>query len=94
VSVDIEPKEETNSERTTTPEWATLIIQDHGPGIPRALLTRLFERYVKGQHSLGIGLGLYVSYRIVEAHGGTLTAESIPGQGARFTIRLPLLVDS
>jgi len=94
VSVDIEPKEKTDSESATTPEWATLVIQDHGPGIPRALLARLFERYVKGQHSLGVGLGLYVSYRIIEAHGGTLTADSIPGQGARFTIRLPLLVDS
>ncbi|HKW21543.1 MAG TPA: GAF domain-containing sensor histidine kinase [Ktedonobacterales bacterium] len=94
VSVDIEPKEITDSESATTPEWATLVIQDHGPGIPRALLARLFERYVKGQHSLGVGLGLYVSYRIIEAHGGTLTADSIPGQGARFTIRLPLLVDS
>lgn len=94
VSVDSEPKEETDLESATTPEWATLVIQDHGPGIPPALLPRLFERYVKGQHSLGIGLGLYVSYRIIEAHGGILTAQSIPGRGARFTIRLPLLVDS
>jgi signal transduction histidine kinase len=94
VSVDIEPKEETDSESAITPEWATLVIQDHGPGIPPALLPRLFERYVKGQHSLGIGLGLYVSYRIIEAHGGALTAQSTPAQGARFTIRLPLLADT
>jgi len=94
VSVDIEPKEETDLESSTANEWARLIIQDHGPGIPPAVLPRLFERYVKGQHSLGVGLGLYVSYRIVEAHGGTLTAESVPGQGARFTIRLPLLADT
>lgn len=94
VSVDIEPKEETDSESVTTPEWATLVIQDHGPGIPAGVLPRLFERYVKGHHSLGIGLGLYVSYRIVEAHGGTLAAESIPGQGARFTMRLPLSADT
>ena len=94
VSVDIEPKDETDSEGATVLEWGRLVIQDHGPGIPPAVLPRLFERYVKGQHSLGIGLGLYVSNRIVEAHGGTLTAESVPGQGARFTMRLPLLADT
>lgn len=75
-------------------EWAALVIQDYGSGIPPELLPHLFERYAKSQTSLGIGLGLYVSYRIVEAHGGTLTAESVPGQGARFTMRLPLLAET
>ena len=94
VSVDIGSDVETDSESAIAPEWAMLVIQDHGPGIPPSVLPHLFERYVKGQRSLGIGLGLYVSNRIVEAHGGTLTAESVPGQGARFTIWLPLLADT
>lgn len=94
VTIDLERQAGVESESASATEGVRLVIQDHGPGIPPAMLPRLFERYVKGQHSLGIGLGLYVSYRIVEAHGGTLTAESIPGQGARFTMRLPLLADT
>lgn len=94
VFVDIERPAETDSESASATDWATLVVQDHGPGIPPAVLPRLFEPYVKGHRSLGIGLGLYVSHRIVEAHGGTLTADSVPGRGTRFTVRLPLLADT
>lgn len=75
-------------------DWAVLAIQDQGEGIPPELLPRLFNRYVRGEESHGVGLGLYVSSRIVEAHDGTLTAESEPGQGARFIVRLPLVATS
>lgn len=81
----------------TTPaavDWAIVVIQDQGEGIPPELMPRLFERYVRGEESRGIGLGLYVSSRIAEAHDGTLTAESEPGQGARFILRLPLVATS
>jgi signal transduction histidine kinase len=75
-------------------EWARVTVQNEGPGIPADLLPHLFERYARGQKSLGLGLGLYVSHQIARAHGGTLTADSTPGHGARFTLRLPLATDT
>ena len=73
--------------------WALVTVQNEGPGIPPDLLPHLFERYARGQKSLGMGLGLYVSHQIALAHGGALAADSTPGQGARFTLRLPLSAD-
>jgi two-component system, OmpR family, sensor kinase len=71
--------------------WAQLVVRDEGPGIPAELLPRLFERFAAGHRSAGLGLGLYLARRIVEEHGGRLTAESSLGQGARFLIELPAL---
>ncbi len=71
-------------------EWAVMTVQNEGPGIPPDVLPHLFERYARGQKSLGLGLGLYISQQIALAHSGQLTADSTPGQGARFTLRLPL----
>ena len=51
-------------------------------------MPRLFEPFVSGKET-GLGLGLVVSRRIAEAHGGGLRAEN-PGRGARFTVRLPV----
>ncbi|HLZ25336.1 MAG TPA: ATP-binding protein [Ktedonobacterales bacterium] len=77
--------------RSATPtDWAVVTVENEGPGIPPDLLPHLFERYARGQRSLGLGLGLYVSRQIALAHGGDLTADSSPGHGARFTLRLPL----
>jgi two-component system, OmpR family, sensor kinase len=70
--------------------WALVTVQNEGPGIPPDLMPHLFERYARGQKSLGLGLGLYVAHQVALAHGGALTADSSPGQGARFTLRLPL----
>lgn len=67
-----------------------MTVQNEGPGIPPDVLPHLFERYARGQKSLGLGLGLYISQQIALAHSGQLTADSTPGQGARFTLRLPL----
>ena len=66
-----------------------LVIQDNGRGIPTEDLPRIFEPFytTKGNH--GTGLGLAVSWGIVEAHGGTLEVQSEPGQGSRFTLRIP-----
>jgi two-component system sensor histidine kinase ChvG len=75
-------------------------IDDNGPGIRAENIDRIFERFYTdrpqgeafGQNS---GLGLSISRQIVEAHGGTLTAENIPGsksgdvRGARFIVKLP-----
>lgn len=69
--------------------WAEVTIADKGPGIPPELLPRLFDRFVRGPDSTGLGLGLYLASRIAEAHGGTLTADSEPSAGTRFTLALP-----
>jgi len=67
-------------------------VVDTGPGIPRDLQERLFEKFVRigeGQAE-GIGLGLAICRRIVEAHGGHIWVESEEGQGAAFYFTLPL----
>jgi PAS domain S-box-containing protein len=67
-------------------------VADTGTGIPRESLSRIFEPFVQVPHGVGggAGLGLTISRRIVEAHGGQLTVQSSPGQGSvfRFTVRL------
>jgi PAS domain S-box-containing protein len=72
---------------------ARITIRDHGPGIPEARLPFIFgrfERAVSGRSISGLGLGLYISREIVQAHGGELTVASAPGGGATFTVDLPL----
>jgi two-component system sensor histidine kinase KdpD len=66
-------------------------VSDRGPGIPREELERIFEPFhTGGDRGGGTGLGLAIARGFVEANRGTLTAQSLPGQGAAFTIRLPL----
>jgi signal transduction histidine kinase len=71
-------------------------VTDEGPGIPPEELTRIFEPHVRldgrrGHASAnGKGLGLSIAREIVEAHGGRIWAESDPGQGASFTLVLPV----
>ncbi|MFT3773201.1 MAG: ATP-binding protein [Minicystis sp.] len=71
---------------------ATLAVTDHGIGIDPGQQARIFERFgraVSVMHYGGIGLGLYICRRIVEAHGGSIRVESRPGAGSTFTIDLP-----
>lgn len=63
-------------------------VRDHGAGIDADAFERIFEPFVTTRVR-GTGLGLAVSRRIVELHGGTIVAENHPGGGAVFTIRLP-----
>jgi signal transduction histidine kinase len=63
-------------------------VSDTGPGIPAAQFSRLFQPFSSTKDT-GLGMGLVVCKRIVEAHSGTLVAENRPGSGARFTITLP-----
>jgi two-component system, OmpR family, sensor kinase len=74
-------------------EWSAITVADDGPGVAPELQARLFSRFVSGPGSSGLGLGLYVASRIAQSHGGTLTLDSIPGQGARFTLRIPCTPD-
>jgi signal transduction histidine kinase len=72
---------------------AWLRVTDQGPGIPAEALPRLFERFYRGQHAAeeaGLGLGLYISRMLVEAHGGRIWVGSEPGAGSTFIIALPL----
>ena len=70
--------------------WAVVHIHDDGPGIPDAAVEGLFERFVSGSRSSGLGMGLYLARQIAEAHGGTLSAQSAPGRGTSFRLELPL----
>jgi two-component system, OmpR family, sensor kinase len=54
------------------------------------ILPRIFERFVTGTDSLGLGLGLYLARQVAAAHGGELSVESPPGKGARFRLELPI----
>lgn len=70
-------------------EVGVVCVMDEGPGVPVEILPRIFERFSAGEGSIGLGLGLYLARRIAVAHGGDLTVESPPGQGAHFRLRLP-----
>ena len=65
-------------------------VSDNGPGIPAELLPIVFERFVKEPGSSGSGLGLAIARDLVQAHGGTITAESGPNQGTIIRFTLPL----
>lgn len=65
-------------------------VRDSGSGIPPERIESIFDRYAKSSDSGGSGLGLAISRRLVEAHGGTISVESRPGEGATFTIALPM----
>jgi signal transduction histidine kinase len=68
-------------------------IRDQGAGISDRDLPHIFEQFYTADRSrkgTGTGLGLAIARRIVEAHGGIITASSTPIQGTTFTFRLPL----
>ena len=76
--------------------WAVTIVADSGIGIRSEFIPFLFERFRQSDSSHarehgGLGLGLAIAQHLVELHGGAIEAESGgPGQGATFTVRLPL----
>ncbi|MCU0515118.1 MAG: sensor histidine kinase KdpD [Anaerolineae bacterium] len=79
---------------TAGQQGATVVIsvQDAGPGIPPDDLERIFDKFyrVSGTAAGGTGLGLSISRGLIEAHGGTLSADHVPGGGAEFILRLPV----
>jgi PAS domain S-box-containing protein len=72
--------------------YVQIRIADNGPGIPANTLTRIFEQYFTTKAvGKGTGIGLAISHQVIaEKHGGQLTVNSQPGQGAEFVITLPI----
>ena len=81
-------------------ERLVVTVADTGVGIEPDVLPRIFDAFVQGDGSInrtfgGMGLGLAITRALVEAHGGTIAAASDgPGQGATFTVTLPLVADA
>ena len=76
---------------------ARLSVTDHGIGIPAEVQAQLFERFRRGvssRHYGGLGLGLYITRTIVEAHGGRIRVSSEVGLGSTFCVELPLSTES
>lgn len=74
-------------------DWVTLIVKDNGIGIPEETLPHIFERFYQAdaaRNRSGTGLGLSICDWIVKAHHGTIRAESKPGEGSSFIVKLPL----
>jgi signal transduction histidine kinase len=70
---------------------AELVIEDNGPGFPPDIVTRAFERFVKGKHSTGHGLGLAFVDAVVQVHGGAIRISDGPNGGAVVTLSLPAM---
>ena len=71
-----------------------IAVRDHGKGIAPDYVDRIFEPYERGARSgepKGLGLGLYISRQLAKSHGGELTVESTPGEGATFSLTLPCM---
>jgi signal transduction histidine kinase len=74
--------------------YAEFALEDDGPGFPQELRARVFERFVKGQHSSGHGLGLAFVHAVVQAHGGCVMIDDSSSGGARIRIKLPMTMVS
>ncbi len=87
----VEP-EESDSATGPVPESCEVVVQDNGIGFDEKDLTRIFgvfQRLHRRETYEGTGIGLAVCRKIVERHDGCITAESTPGEGSRFIIRIP-----
>jgi signal transduction histidine kinase len=73
------------------PGFVRVEIEDSGPGIAPEDLSRIFQRFYRGQRheGEGLGLGLYIVRKLVEAHGGSAGATSVVGKGSTFSFTLP-----
>jgi signal transduction histidine kinase len=69
--------------------WIDVEVADTGHGVSEELMPRLFQPFVSSKDT-GLGLGLAISRRIAEDHGGTILVANRPGSGATFTLRLPI----
>lgn len=67
----------------------TCVVHDNGTGIPLEMLSKVFDKLASDPDKAGTGLGLAIVKQIVEAHGGTVSAESVQGAGATFSFTIP-----
>jgi signal transduction histidine kinase len=89
-SITIKIKREKGDDNANSHELIVVGIQDTGKGIDPAVKDKLFEKF-ETKSEKGIGLGLYISRKIIEAHGGRIWAENdADGKGATFSFSLPL----
>lgn len=79
-------------EAATSVSEVAVAVSDRGGGIPETDLGKVFSKFFRSAETkpTGSGLGLWISRGLVEAHGGRLTASSIPGEGSTFRFTLPL----
>ncbi|MCZ7682545.1 MAG: ATP-binding protein [Sandaracinaceae bacterium] len=78
---------------------ARVTVTDRGRGIPEEELPCLFTRFARTREARagrapGLGLGLYITKGLVEAHGGRIEAENVPGVGTRFSVTLPAMAQA
>jgi two-component system, sensor histidine kinase and response regulator len=89
-AVTVRLAEDVRNAYSAKPSALKIMVQDTGAGIPLANQATLFESFNQGSHKRsGSGLGLHLSRRIAEAHRGSISVQSEPGQGSTFTVRLP-----
>jgi signal transduction histidine kinase len=94
ISVTVEKKEDDKSNhvniRTKNKDMIFVTVKDNGKGIDEEIMPKLFTKFVTKSFQ-GTGLGLYISKKIIQAHGGSLSAENnLDGKGATFYFSLPL----
>ncbi len=81
--------------RGPQPETVVIEVEDTGDGMTREQISKIFEPfYTTKDEGKGVGLGLAVVWGIVEAHGGRIGVQSVPGEGTTFRVTLPVLQDA
>lgn len=73
-----------------SPPWLLFEIEDNGIGMDRETREKLFSLFFSSKGVSGTGLGLFISNKIADKHGGGIEVDSEPGRGSRFAVRLPL----
>jgi signal transduction histidine kinase len=84
---------------STANGWARIELTDRGIGIPRGEQQKIFGKFYRGKGAVamaatGSGIGLAIAENVVNAHEGTISVNSVPGQGSTFIVDLPLLTES
>jgi two-component system, OmpR family, sensor kinase len=73
--------------------WISIVVRDHGPGIPEGLIPTIFDRFTQApeerSNGRGTGLGLEIAKGVAELHGGDIRVTNCPDTGARFEVQLP-----
>src|SRR5262249_2354800 len=94
IAVELDAITTANAGGVSTPALRVRI-SDNGVGMTAGVRARIFEPFFTTKEvGRGSGLGLATAYAIVSEHGGTLTCESVPGEGTTFTLVLPALADA